>query len=517
MNDSALVHGGGELTDDVLTLLLYEHRVRRRPAFERLWQYYRNELDFVEGEEHRLYRAAQEQGLPTRLTRAAGQVVRSIDPGNGHREIVIENDIAWRIHTLVDFMFGKPVSIQSLADDPQLASLIEQVLKTTFEVNGGVCFFQDMALLGSVYGYVDLLLRVDQLPAVGVAGAVRDDGDADRAPSNPSDSRRALRTAGELIIETVEAPRAIPVLSPTDYRQLEAYCQHYTQQRLEVDRESLMARLRIGRHETGRLASTEVTEVWSTDRLRVYHDQRLVSERGNPIGRLPVVHIQNLAQPFYYEGLSEVEPLIPLQDELNTRLSDRANRVTFQSFKMYLGKGIENFLERPVGPGQMWTTDNPDASIESFGGDGPNPSEDAHIDEIRQAMDKTSAVTPLAAGLLRNKVGNLTSENALRIVMMGLLARTEKKRVTYGQGIERLCELILHTLDGMGVLRTRPEDRAVRLHWPTPLPENQTQRLKDAELKLRIGVSRRQVLAELGYQPNEAVEEQPSDKGASDE
>ncbi|MEX0742284.1 MAG: phage portal protein, partial [Phycisphaeraceae bacterium] len=227
--------------------------------------------------------------------------------------------------------------------------------------------------------------------------------------------------------------------------------------------------------------------------------RRLVGEEVNWLGRVPVVHIQNLPQPFHFEGLSDVEPLLPLQDELNTRLSDRANRVTFQSFKMYLGKGIEDFTERPISPGQMWMTDNVDASIEAFGGDAANPSEEAHISEIREAMDKTSAVTPVAAGLLRNKVGNLTSANALRIVMMGLLAKTEKKRQTYGKGIEKVCELVLHALDVMGVLRTTAAERRVCLHWPSPLPEDEGQRLRDAEVKLRIGVPREQVLRELGY------------------
>jgi hypothetical protein len=170
-----------------------------------------------------------------------------------------------------------------------------------------------------------------------------------------------------------------------------------------------------------------------------------------------------------------------------------------QSFKMYLGKGIENFTERPIGPGQMWMTDNPDAAIETFGGDGENPSEEAHIHEIRDALDKTSSVTAVAAGLLRGRVGNLTSENALRIVLMGLLARTEKKRITYGKGIAQVAELVLHALDVMNVLPTTPAERRVRLHWPTPIPEDESKRLKDAALKLKIGVPRKQVLAELGY------------------
>ncbi|MHC4995014.1 MAG: phage portal protein [Planctomycetota bacterium] len=212
-----------------------------------------------------------------------------------------------------------------------------------------------------------------------------------------------------------------------------------------------------------------------------------------------MVHVQNLPQPFFYEGLSEVEPLMPLQDELNTRLSDRGHRVTMQSFQMYLGKGIEGFTERPVGPGQMWMSENVDASIESFGGDVDAPSEEAHIHEIREAMDKASGVTGVAAGLLRSKVGSLTSENALRVVLMGLLAKTEKKRVTYGKGIERVCSMVLGALDTAGVLRTSGSDRRVRLHWPSPLPVDESQRLKEALMKLEIGVPRGRVLSELGY------------------
>jgi hypothetical protein len=366
-----------------------------------------------------------------------------------------------------------------------------------------------------VYGWVDLLLRVDRLPAAAASASTSTSPDgsamgnppADRVPSKAESVRRAMRYASSMMIETVEAPRAVPLLNPSDYRRLDAYVLDYVQPLPAVERGGFLNRLL---HDdgapAGRQATAQINEIWTDRLVRHYRDGRLIGESVNPLGRLPVVHIQNLPQPFCYEGLSEVEPLIPLQDELNTRLSDRANRVTFQSFRMYLGKGIEGFLERPVAPGQMWTTDNPDAAIETFGGDAASPSEDAHIEQIREALDKASAVTPLAAGLLRNKIGHLTSENALRVTMMGLLARTEKKRVTYGQGIERLCELILAALDLAGVLRTGAEDRQVRLHWPSPLPENTTQRLKEAEMKLRLGVKPQHVLAELGYEAEGAGE-----------
>ena len=144
-----------------------------------------------------------------------------------------------------------------------------------------------------------------------------------------------------------------------------------------------------------------VTEIISAAHRQRYEDGELASETINRLGRVPVVHVQNLSQPLAYAGLSDVEPLIPLQDELNTRLSDRANRVTMQSFRMWLAKGIENFQDQPVGPGQMWSTDNLDASIEAFGGDAHSPSERQHIEELREALDKASGVTPAAAGHIR--------------------------------------------------------------------------------------------------------------------
>ena len=226
---------------------------------------------------------------------------------------------------------------------------------------------------------------------------------------------------------------------------------------------------------------------------------RRIGSARNRLGRVPIVHIQNMPQPLSYSGLSEVEPLIPLQDELNTRLSDRANRITMQAFKMYLGKGIEQFTERPVGPAQMWQTDNPDASIQEFGGDADSPTESAHISDIRDALDKTSGVSPVAAGVIRGKVGNLSSQNAVRLVLMGLLARVERKRVTYGAGLQRLCELVLHAADVYGVLPNTPDERRVRIDWPDPIPENQRDQIELAQSKIDLGVPRQVVLNELGY------------------
>lgn len=482
------------LDEALLELLLAEHIADRLPRLYKLWNYYRNPQEICTRTGKR--RLAQEAGLPERL-RLPGN---SAQDDRASREIVIENDIAWRVHALVDFMFGKSVRFTSLAGDKHLGAIIERVLDAVLEASGGIRLLQDMALLGSVYGSVDLLLRT----AAPLTHAATEGGRSSAsAPSNPDALERIIARATQLRLETLEAPRSIPLLNPHDYRVLDGYVIRCEQELNQVDSSNFIER--VFNKALGKAASAqartraEYLEIFSAQHHQVYLDGELIASEPNLLGRLPIVHMQNLSQPYCYDGLSEVEPLIPLQDELNTRLSDRAHRVTLQSFQMYLGKCIEGFTERPIGPGQMWTTDEKDASIEAFGGDAASPSEEAHIREIREALDKASAVSPLAAGLIRAKVGTLSSENALRITLMGLLAKTQRKRITYGRGLAELAELVLHALDLGGVLRTRPSDRRVQVVWPNPLPEDSSRRLLDARLKVELGVPRQQVLAELGY------------------
>jgi len=243
-----------------------------------------------------------------------------------------------------------------------------------------------------------------------------------------------------------------------------------------------------------------VGEVITRDGWRRFEGDTVVAQGRRAVlsGAVPVVHIQNMSQPFVYTGLGEVEALIPLQDELNTRLSDRANRVTLQSFKMYLARGIEGFDGAGVGPGTVWSTDNPEASITSFGGDASSPSEDRHIGEIREAMDKISGVPPLAGGVVKARLGNLSSANALRVTLMGLIAKTKRKRITYGRGIERASAMVLGALNDAGVLATRHDERGVRVRWGALGPIGETEVLEQARGEVELGADRASVVAGLG-------------------
>jgi len=494
---------GRDGIDGALVSAVERHEREVRPRLDKLWRYYRNEGNGRN--------KGQFEGLPARLrgVRSAGGA--GVDDRVAQsREIVIENDIAWRVHTMVDFMFGRPIRLVSTARDEATRSAVEAALDSVWEGSGGISLLQDMGLLGHVFGHVDLVLRADATAlalirdaggvvggGVGGGGVVGQGGlesgvsqlGDDRGGELRTGSGSGLRLGDSLRIDVVDPRRGIALLDGGDYRLIRGY----------AIRDSSVGSDGLSVVGTGKASwLSEVYEPWMR---RVERDGVVVEVEEQRLfgGRIPVVHVQNVAQPFRFEGLGEVEPLVGMQDELNTRLSDRASRVTLQSFKMYLARGLEGFESMSVGPGQVWSTDNVDASIEAFGGDGSSPSEEAHIREVREAMDKSSGVPPLATGVVQGRVGNLSSANALRITLVGLLSKTARKRVTYGRGISQMSELVLGVLDAAGVLRTSPADRGIRLEWSDPLPEDALGKTLAAKRKIELGVPADEVLDELGY------------------
>jgi len=502
-----------ELNPDFVDWLVDEQWVDMQTHFGRLWDYYQNQMYSTAGllagdsklnESARLYVQAQEMGLPARITGIkrsetsgllGGRAVADIE----RKEVVIENDIGWRINAMVDFLFGKSVDIVSKAEDKNRRGEIDKIIKEIFYANGGVRFFQDMATLGAVYGFVDCVVRPGQ-KIVDYAAGVSPVAFAPGSEVNGDSFKRAMEFVSDCGLELIEAPRALPVLDEKDYRKINFYVQHFIEQKNEVSGEgNFLRRLLGGRGRGTARRAAAVTEIISADFWQRYEEKLLVAEGQNVMGVVPVVHIQNIAQPLYYEGSSDVEPLVALQDELNTRLSDRASRITFQAFKMYLAKGIEGVEGRVVSPGRIWCTDNPDAAIEQFGGDAAMPSEDTHIDQIREAMDKASGVTPVVAGVLKEKVGNLTSAVALRMTLMGMLAKTDRKRFIYGQGIKEIAAMVMHLLDTTGIYPNSKDERNFDVIFPSPLPENTLEKLNEAKLKKELGVPGETVLRELGY------------------
>lgn len=468
----------------------------QRARYRRLWAYYANPMRLagaVTDPSERPYRLAQEWGMPERITgyrAGADPLSDGAISGVERKEVVVQNDIAWRVDTMVDYLFGRMPQVISLAPEAKRREAIEAVLAGVLEGAGGTGFLQSLALVGCVYGFADVAVTLGEEAVIKrVPGAAAE-------ANTGATSDHVLDMARLVSLQVVEPTRAFALLDEMDVSRTLAYVQMYEARRDE-QREGwrgLLERLSPG---GGR---SRVTEIWTSRGWWRWLDEQLVGFGGNSLGRVPVVHLQNAAGPFAYDGASEVEVLMPLQDELNTRLSDRAYRLAQQSFRMYLAKNVESFgPDAPPAPGRYWTTTNPDAEIVELGGVAHSPSEDVHIAEIREAMDRVSGVPPVAAGAIRNRIGNLTSAAALRVTLMSLLSRTERKRALYGGAIEGMCQMALEWLDAAGAFATTLGERRVELQWPSALPENDVEKLEEAKMKVELGVGKEVVLKELGY------------------
>ena len=116
------IFGDRQLDTDYIEWLVDERSIEIQSHFAKLWEYYTNRTIEIDGcgaferkvnEWGRCYVQAQEFGLPTRITGLVhsantgvfgGKAVKDIQ----RKEVVIENDIAWRINAAVTFCLESP-------------------------------------------------------------------------------------------------------------------------------------------------------------------------------------------------------------------------------------------------------------------------------------------------------------------------------------------------------------------------------------------------------------------------
>jgi len=60
--------------------------------------------------------------------------------------------------------------------------------------------------------------------------------------------------------------------------------------------------------------------------------------------------------------------------------------------------------------------------------------------------------------------------------------------------------MVLGILNKANIYKTDGMDREVDIIFPSPLPENMMEKLKEAQIKKELGVPTEQVLRELGYE-----------------
>jgi hypothetical protein len=270
------------------------------------------------------------------------------------------------------------------------------------------------------------------------------------------------------------------------------------------------------------------TEILTDDRIEEYINDELIDSRPNPIGVVPVVHIPNVRVSGSPWGLSDCHDIIVLNRNYNETATDIADIINYHAAPVTVITGAKaSGLEK--GPKKVWGGLPKDAQVFNLEGGGQGlAGAMEYLKIIKTAMHEMVGVPETALGQVQ-PISN-TSGVALSIQYQPLMNRYHQKITQYGEGIQRINELILMTLafkepEGfiyrpevngpikkfqMPVLDlNNPVTFESTVHFPPPLPLDKLIVLSEIQQKMNMGLeSREGALRQLGEEfPDEKLEE----------
>lgn len=269
------------------------------------------------------------------------------------------------------------------------------------------------------------------------------------------------------------------------------------------------------------------TELLTDTAIEEYVNDEIIDTRENPMGVIPIIHIPNLPVSGSPWGLSDLHDITTLNREYNEKATDVSDIINYHAAPVTVITGAKaSQLEK--GPKKVWGGLPKDANVFNLelGANLAAPLE--YMQLLKQAMHEMTGVPESALGQMQ-PISN-TSGVALAIQYQPMMQRYQLKKIQYGEGLQRINELVLLTmaLKEPDMLLWNPvmdeEIKAGQLpqldpmdpityqtttHWPPPLPIDELVALNEIQAKMLLGIeSKRGALRELGFEfPDEKMEE----------
>lgn len=218
------------------------------------------------------------------------------------------------------------------------------------------------------------------------------------------------------------------------------------------------------------------------------------SLRRNPYGRIPVFHFAN-NPGIGTSGVSELEPVMPIQDGMNKAVLDMLVAMEVSAYRQRWAAGIEIQFDKEGNPrppfkagiDHLWLAENPDAKFGDFAA--------ADLEQFLKVKDgfridiASVSATPLY--YLMPQAGAYPSGESLRKAETRFLAKVRNRQAVFGAEWARAMEFALQ-IKGISGVR-------LKTLWEDAGNESERERLETIELKRRIGLSAEQALREAGY------------------
>lgn len=274
-----------------------------------------------------------------------------------------------------------------------------------------------------------------------------------------------------------------------------------------------------------RLTNTYV-EIITDTTIREYVNDELISERENPVGIIPVVHIANAPAQGSPWGLSDIWEILGTNREFNEKATEVSDIINYHANPITVITGGKA-PAMDVGPNKVWGVDNENAKVYNLENNFQGlQAAVGYLQMLKTYMFEAMGVPEGALG--QEQAISNTSGVALSIQFMPTMQKFNQKNITYGEGFKSVCGLALRTLfifepecllydpETDGIIQPgQPEiaDRSdpvlydVDVDWAPPLPVDILIKLEEIQLKLALRLeSRKGALKDLGEEfPDEKL------------
>ena len=221
----------------------------------------------------------------------------------------------------------------------------------------------------------------------------------------------------------------------------------------------------------------------------------------------PVGYAQNIPSPHEVYGISDIEPDTLQLIASIERVASNINRtIRLYAHPRTWGKSIGDALNMDANIGSVLKFESPDASLNNLEMSSDLSSSINFYNQLVGALRETVRVPDVAAGKLDSTAP--LSGVALQILYAPLVEKTEAKQETYGAAI---IEMIRRALDLQGF----GETTLCTLGWQEIIPADPLAERQTAVLDKGLGVSKKTLMAKLGYDPDAEAEQTAIESAAS--
>lgn len=253
--------------------------------------------------------------------------------------------------------------------------------------------------------------------------------------------------------------------------------------------------------------NTETTilykEYWTPDEIVIYEGQYEIDRMENPYGFIPFVQIKNFPIAGRTRGVGDLDDIIPLNVELNTKKSDVSEVIDYHSAPITLvyGAKIGN-LEK--GANKVWGGLPKDAKVENLSLQGDLIASTSYIQDVKTSMCEIAGIPETVLG--GAKAVSNTSGVALQYMNLPLIERTRVKRLCSQKGIQQINKMILFVGLFEGLIE-KPEDISMKdfvfnkVSIPDTLPKDELIELQRIREEMGLGLEcRRGALERMGVE-----------------